>query len=577
MSVSRLEYRGLMITLESRGPWIRRVRLKNFRRFSVADWNLHPGVNCLIGPGDSGKTTLLSALEYVLWPSNSLTVTDNDFHRARVHEELVIEAWLVNPPRSWRTDAKYFAYLQGFDGEHLTAEPSESEAEQTALQIELRVAEDLEPRWSVVKGSLPPRYISPAERSEAGMVRVGEDLAKNLRWTRGSALLRLTPSAGDVEGIVRTTRRSIRASSSQELSQKLQVITDQIAESARSLQALGMDENLLAGIDLDASMRGMGQVTLHTDQGIPAARTGKGTQRLLSIGTQLSAAGAPSILILDELEHGLEPFRVQHITQTLKAKAGLQLGQVILTTHSPRAIRELKSTDLARVLVNGQDEPDIKRFEPSLQGTIRWSPDALLCPRVIVCEGATEVGIVRGLVDSLQAQDPPSFVTVEPADAQGESNVVERVLALRGLGYDVAAMHDLDKIPKDLQSLPSDVPRFTPEDGNAIEHQLFKDLTPQGIRTAVGLACRFSSLTQDELAEKLRSRKCPEQDITALFSEGEISPQGRVALGQTANKDSWFKRIEYGQTAIRLCLPQVIPGSRLDHLLRSARHWMEQG
>ena len=42
---------------------IRRLTLENFRLVERLEWCPAPGVNCLIGPGDSGKTTLLDAID----------------------------------------------------------------------------------------------------------------------------------------------------------------------------------------------------------------------------------------------------------------------------------------------------------------------------------------------------------------------------------------------------------------------------------------------------------------------------------------------------------------------------------
>jgi putative ATP-dependent endonuclease of the OLD family len=39
---------------------------------------------CLIGPGDSTKTTILNAIEYALSPKWNLTFTDNDFYQSNV-------------------------------------------------------------------------------------------------------------------------------------------------------------------------------------------------------------------------------------------------------------------------------------------------------------------------------------------------------------------------------------------------------------------------------------------------------------------------------------------------------------
>lgn len=105
-------------------PWVHRVRTTNFRSHATAELQLEPGFNLLIGPGDSGKSTMLTAIEYALWPLYALSVTDNDFHMGRLEQEIVIDVWVANPPLALRTDSKFLGYLLGFlDGE-LLPDPS---------------------------------------------------------------------------------------------------------------------------------------------------------------------------------------------------------------------------------------------------------------------------------------------------------------------------------------------------------------------------------------------------------------------------------------------------------------------
>ncbi|MFT7684292.1 MAG: putative ATP-dependent endonuclease of OLD family [Moritella dasanensis] len=42
---------------------IRQILIRNFRGIESLNWTPHPGLNCLIGPGDSGKSTILDAID----------------------------------------------------------------------------------------------------------------------------------------------------------------------------------------------------------------------------------------------------------------------------------------------------------------------------------------------------------------------------------------------------------------------------------------------------------------------------------------------------------------------------------
>ncbi|MGO4684118.1 AAA family ATPase [Hyphomicrobium sp. 2TAF46] len=39
------------------------------------------GLNCLIGPGDSGKSSVLEAIDFCLGARRNLQISDADFHR----------------------------------------------------------------------------------------------------------------------------------------------------------------------------------------------------------------------------------------------------------------------------------------------------------------------------------------------------------------------------------------------------------------------------------------------------------------------------------------------------------------
>jgi transposase len=68
-----------------------------------------------------------------------------------------------------------------------------------------------------------------------------------------------------------------------------------------------------------------------------------------------------------------------------------------MTTHSPVAIKEL-SIDQLYVLRQSKVGHEARHVGPyKVQGTVRSCPDAFLAPSVLICEGATEVGFLRGL------------------------------------------------------------------------------------------------------------------------------------------------------------------------------------
>ncbi len=77
---------------------IRHLNVRNFRGIQTLDWHVDGRVICLVGSGDSGKTTVLDAIELALLPRWSTPFTDSDFFQANTVEELMIEVTVGELP-----------------------------------------------------------------------------------------------------------------------------------------------------------------------------------------------------------------------------------------------------------------------------------------------------------------------------------------------------------------------------------------------------------------------------------------------------------------------------------------------
>ena len=77
---------------------IRLIEIENFRGISSLSWIPSPGLNCLIGPGDSGKSTILDAVDLCLGARRSIQFSDADFHRANTDKPMEIRITLGDLP-----------------------------------------------------------------------------------------------------------------------------------------------------------------------------------------------------------------------------------------------------------------------------------------------------------------------------------------------------------------------------------------------------------------------------------------------------------------------------------------------
>lgn len=74
-----------------------RLRVERFRGLRSLDWVLSDRLVCLVGPGDSGKSTILDAIARVAAPGN-VTFSNSDFLDGDAREGLEIEATFGDLP-----------------------------------------------------------------------------------------------------------------------------------------------------------------------------------------------------------------------------------------------------------------------------------------------------------------------------------------------------------------------------------------------------------------------------------------------------------------------------------------------
>jgi putative ATP-dependent endonuclease of OLD family len=160
---------------------------------------------------------------------------------------------------------------------------------------------------------------------------------------------------------------------------------------------------------------------------------GAGTRRLASL--EIAAAnqkGAPVILV-DEIERGLEPHR-QRTLMRLLASSG---NQVFVTTHSPIVL----SCALEGSLWYLDAGKRIGKLTHAAAGHVRHDPEAFLATLPVVAEGATEVGFLRHLLDlTLDGLTLERGVWV--TDSRGHDNALPLLEAVSGAGVIVGGFVD---------------------------------------------------------------------------------------------------------------------------------------
>ena len=542
---------------------IRHVSVKNFRGIRQLEWNVGSDVVCLIGPGDATKSTVLDAITYTLSPKRFLGLNDADFFAADTSEPIVIEVTVTHPPRHLLTETKYALLQRGWSAEHgLSDDPDP--AGDAALTVRLTVDDALEPHWTVTKQvNDEGMVIGWKDRAALQLFRIDDNIDAHLAWGRGSALAALTADDDEIDSTLTAAHRDARNASFNAPHEKLDAAAEAAYEHA---VALGIPSGppFRPGLDARATS-GAASLALHQEN-IPLTYSGLGTKRLVALAVQRARISGSSVVLVDEVEHGLEPHRLLHLLQSLReavaAEGTLGLGQVILTTHSADAVAELKADELHVVrsrdgLTTIQRVPDALDDADGIdpQALTRAGASALLARRVIVAEGRTEIGYVRAMASLWNSSRgiPVAHRGTTIMDGGG-SQAARRAIGLARLGYQTALFVDSD-IPLNPQlTLASEAGVRVIQWAGSVstEERIAHDIPDEALERLVRLAIE---LVEDQeavlsaIGAQLPAWMCPLEtpDVLSWVSPAAPVDVIREAIGRAAKKKKWFKGIEQGQ------------------------------
>ena len=130
---------------------IRKIKIENFRGVRELEWSLpNADVFCLIGKGDSSKSTILEAIRCAFYPQWNLILSDADFYQCNVAESIVIEVTIGALTEAFCSLEKYGQYLRGWDSAALKLTDEPEDNLESVLTVRLTVGKDLEPKWLVI-------------------------------------------------------------------------------------------------------------------------------------------------------------------------------------------------------------------------------------------------------------------------------------------------------------------------------------------------------------------------------------------------------------------------------------------
>lgn len=530
---------------------IRRIIIKNFRGVKELEWSLPPSdIFCLIGKGDSSKSTILEAIRYAFYPQWNPIFTDADFHQCKVDESIVIEVTFGDLIPDFCSRQKYGDHQRGWDKETQKLDDEASDHLEAVLTVRLTVGKELEPKWVIFTNRTPEGVtFKQADRNKVSVGLIGAYSERQLSWATGTALAKLT-EAQSLNELLATASRTARTSLDVDRLVTLKNFDAAAQKSQKIAKLLGVPVNASyqAHLDLSSINLKVGGLALH-DGDIPLRQLGLGSRRMLLCGIQQVGLDEGHITLFDEVEFGLEPHRISRLIKHVRED---ERGQYFLTTHSPVVLREFTVNELyvvhseaGVVKIISASSGSLKEHE--VQGKIRSSAEAFLAKKVVVCEGATEIGFLRGFDDYHvgKGRDPLSYHGVALLNAAGGSKVKALAKAFRSLCYQACVFADADA---DDQFSPADkaeleklgVPVYVWDDKLSLEQRLFQDLPWGSVLASVKLAQDLEYVVHNQIHSRFQD------DLDKDMGHWKDTPKLRAAIGLAAKKGEWFKDITRG-------------------------------
>ncbi|WP_442682181.1 ATP-dependent nuclease [Stenotrophomonas sp. JC08] len=521
------------------------------------DWMPRPGLNAILGSGDFGKSTVLDAIALAMSSTRREVFYDTDFFRLDPAAGFEIFVTLGELPDELKDVDRYGDYLRGWNPLTREVEDEPGELLEDVLTLRLAVGEDLEGYWSLFSdrtAGQEPRDLSLPHRALIAPVVLDQSPVTHLRWARQSILQRLAEPQFSVRSLVARAARGLREQAADEegVDAEVEAVVTQVNERAREL-GIRPAQDVQVLLDAFGIPGWNASLALHDNQGVPLRRLGTGSSRLLVAGLFHSRMAPAGIALVDEAEFGLEPHRIARFLRLLGA--GDDGGpQVFLTTHSPVVVRELRATELAIAhcdpILGTHEITNVADTQTGMdtQALVRQNAESFLAASIIVAEGPTEIGLVRGLdyYWISQGQDPLALAGIAISNGNGIPQAAPRAAAYAKLGYRTALLMDDDRPLTAEERAPVDqegVKVISWGAGHATEEALFNGLGWPDVLALVAIAeeiwgeGHLSQGTRNASGGVLNLAGCRVGD----------NPVARATLAAASKSQGWFKRIDFGE------------------------------
>ena len=538
---------------------IRQLHIERFRGIESLKWNPASGMNVILGGGDVGKTTILEAIALLLSPSNSMVLAEADYWQRNADAGFTIRAAVSLPASSDIGQQAKFAWPWQWDGENAIPPVSPlgeaddiPQADEPVYCLQVCGTAELEINWEIVQPNDEIDPLSAAVRRQIGLVRLGGDDRndRDLRLVYGSALDRLLADKGLR---ARVGRRLAEIDLQKNLSEDARTALSALD---KTLKRESLPHNLELGLTNSQGLS-IGALTglfatRSENVSLPLASWGAGTRRMATLQIAAATESTTRVTVVDEVERGLEPYRVRKLIATLQTDA----SQSFVTTHSAIAVGTATQAHLWYLDAAGNIGLLPQQRIAPLQ---RRDPVTFLSRFSIICEGKTEIGFVSFLLNrAIRGRFHDHGIHL--ADGQGNESTLSVLEAIAKAGLTFAGFADHEgNAPGRWQTLKANMnERLFQWQSGCLEENVIKlvdadkltelvkdqdgDLDGDRLRTlADRLGCAEKDLETLLSAAQAQGKELRALIIAAATGDTDGAPVGEEKAWKNGHPQKWFK------------------------------------
>ena len=422
---------------------ILKLTISNFRGVQDLEWHPSAGMNFVLGGGDTGKTTVLEAVDLLFSPSTSFNVSETDYWMRDTATSFFIEAVVRLGNEIDINTQPNMAYPWHWDGkEAVVPDNNEENGENDEVyKVRFTANDQQETLWEIVQPDENTIRFSVGLRRQIGLVSLPSDDRndKDLRLVYGSALDR---HIGDPSLRYRIGKQVAGINLQDELS-------DEAKEALAALDTKFAEKALPGGVSIGlTSSKGISIGALvgllaqkRADTQLPLSSWGAGTRRLASLEIGAANSTAPSFITVDEIERGLEPYRLRQFLADITGQG----GQKFVTTHSPIAIAAAPEAHMWFMDSSGRLGSLPSELVSKQQ---KNDPETFLSRVAVIAEGVTEVGFLSHLLEVALGCAPLDH-GIRVCNGQGNDHTRKLLKALEEAGLKFAGLADNENVKVD--------------------------------------------------------------------------------------------------------------------------------